>query len=365
MLLGETSMQYCRLFRQDKSLYLYVHRPFIGGFLSHPVEGYPSIFGGSTWLRTYPYFLPCAAVALISGVGFLLSVLFFREVYKVKFIHFSIPNLRMERCQSRNASESSTTATTDASSEESISFMSSPSFVPVLNYVILSFLDISFWVLFALFLSTPPLSLSSSRIGLLIGVTGLVNCICAVGLVSWLQERFGPRAVFQVAMVCWSGVYAAFFVIRWLAIRNVKEGVNSSWTFVMVAVVIQLVLFVSGNMAQGTSIQDLALRPLILRSSLYICANSSLDSSIRSRSDKWNSPNMLVFRESFWASGCYIALRSLYRSKGVGRLFSFRNYGMLCICRGLGELAFTRGDMTSMQIGEFLSMGFHIVHWLN
>lgn len=33
--------------------------PLIGGYFSHPAERFPEIFGGSAFLKDYPYFLPC------------------------------------------------------------------------------------------------------------------------------------------------------------------------------------------------------------------------------------------------------------------------------------------------------------------
>ncbi|KAG6812577.1 hypothetical protein H0H92_002045 [Tricholoma furcatifolium] len=45
--------------------------PLIGGSLSRPAEQFPGIFGQNEFLKTYPYFLPCAIAAAyaLSAVG--------------------------------------------------------------------------------------------------------------------------------------------------------------------------------------------------------------------------------------------------------------------------------------------------------
>ncbi|KAG9118716.1 hypothetical protein FRC07_006640 [Ceratobasidium sp. 392] len=53
--------------------------PALGGFLSHPAERYPSIFGSSPLLRQYPYLLPCLAGAGLSAMGLIAAVLFLEE----------------------------------------------------------------------------------------------------------------------------------------------------------------------------------------------------------------------------------------------------------------------------------------------
>ncbi|CAE6416381.1 unnamed protein product [Rhizoctonia solani] len=52
--------------------------PALGGFLSHPAERYPSVFGFELF-RRYPYFLPCLAGAAFSTIGLIAGVLFLEE----------------------------------------------------------------------------------------------------------------------------------------------------------------------------------------------------------------------------------------------------------------------------------------------
>ncbi|CAE6426810.1 unnamed protein product [Rhizoctonia solani] len=52
--------------------------PALGGFLSHPAERYPSVFGYELF-RQYPYLLPCLAGSSISIIGLIAGILFLEE----------------------------------------------------------------------------------------------------------------------------------------------------------------------------------------------------------------------------------------------------------------------------------------------
>ncbi|CAO3596247.1 unnamed protein product [Absidia cylindrospora] len=57
--------------------------PLLGGFLSKPVENYPSIFGNhgalTDFLVEYPYFLPCFISAFICSMGLISGIFFLEE----------------------------------------------------------------------------------------------------------------------------------------------------------------------------------------------------------------------------------------------------------------------------------------------
>lgn len=54
--------------------------PVIGGVLSHPADQWPHTLGKVALLRDYPYFLPCAAAAMVPLSSFVFSILFLEEV---------------------------------------------------------------------------------------------------------------------------------------------------------------------------------------------------------------------------------------------------------------------------------------------
>jgi MFS family permease len=61
--------------------------PILGGFLSHPVSNYPSIFGNlgflTDFLIKYPYFLPCFISASICILGLIFGLFYLEETLNV------------------------------------------------------------------------------------------------------------------------------------------------------------------------------------------------------------------------------------------------------------------------------------------
>src|SRR4051812_28928647 len=51
----------------------------IGGFLAHPAEQYPNVFGNVKFLKNYPYFLPCAIAATFTATIWLVMLVFLQE----------------------------------------------------------------------------------------------------------------------------------------------------------------------------------------------------------------------------------------------------------------------------------------------
>ncbi|GAA5994481.1 uncharacterized protein JCM10292_002088 [Rhodotorula paludigena] len=53
--------------------------PLLGGYLSHPVEHFPGLFGSSTFFRNYPFVLPCLIGALFPFLGAIIGFFFLEE----------------------------------------------------------------------------------------------------------------------------------------------------------------------------------------------------------------------------------------------------------------------------------------------
>ncbi|CAG8557427.1 1999_t:CDS:10 [Ambispora gerdemannii] len=62
-------------------------RPTIGGYLSHPADHFPSIFGNEFW-RYYPYLLPCLVASSVSVTGLVVGYFMLLESH--------IPNQKSE-----------------------------------------------------------------------------------------------------------------------------------------------------------------------------------------------------------------------------------------------------------------------------
>ncbi|KAJ9056615.1 hypothetical protein DSO57_1031170 [Entomophthora muscae] len=53
--------------------------PIFGGFLTHPTENFPWLFGDNQFLKTHPYFLPCGVTASLCLIGFVFAHVFLQE----------------------------------------------------------------------------------------------------------------------------------------------------------------------------------------------------------------------------------------------------------------------------------------------
>jgi hypothetical protein len=54
----------------------------IGGLLSKPAEQYPSVFGKSSFFKTFPYLLPNLAVVSLGIVGLIVAIFTLPETKK-------------------------------------------------------------------------------------------------------------------------------------------------------------------------------------------------------------------------------------------------------------------------------------------
>ncbi|CAH1768179.1 13673_t:CDS:2 [Entrophospora sp. SA101] len=53
--------------------------PVIGGFLSHPADNFPKIFGNCPFLKSFPYFLPCFVASIVSFIGLIIGYFYLPE----------------------------------------------------------------------------------------------------------------------------------------------------------------------------------------------------------------------------------------------------------------------------------------------
>ncbi|QRV98227.1 major facilitator superfamily transporter [Ceratobasidium sp. AG-Ba] len=173
--------------------------PALGGLLQHPAETMPNVFGWSSTLKTYPYLLPCAVIALVPTGGLVMGWFFLRETHPV-----------LGKAQAANmyqlvsSNSSSETLVSPAESDFSETKSSSPPplrslltprvSITILNYALLSLLDISLVALqpivFASPISLGGLGMEPATIGLLLALQGLVTGTATVIFVPRMQQWF-------------------------------------------------------------------------------------------------------------------------------------------------------------------------------
>jgi hypothetical protein len=127
--------------------------------------------------------------------------------------------------------------------------LTGPVLLSIANYGMLAILDISLGALQPLFFSTPiefgGLGFSPARIGLVLGLFGILNGIFQGIFFARIVNWWGLRRTFMISMLSFVFIFALFPVISTLAR---KYGVG---TEVWIAIVVQLLFWVIMDMAYG------------------------------------------------------------------------------------------------------------------
>jgi hypothetical protein len=127
--------------------------------------------------------------------------------------------------------------------------LTGPVLLSIANYGMLAILDISLGALQPLFFSTPiefgGLGFSPARIGLVLGLFGILNGIYQGIFFARVVRWWGLRRTFMTSMSSFMVIFALFPIINMLAR---KYGVGAE---VWIAIAIQLVFWVIMDMAYG------------------------------------------------------------------------------------------------------------------
>ncbi|QRV77494.1 major facilitator superfamily transporter [Ceratobasidium sp. AG-Ba] len=187
--------------------------PALGGFLSHPVERYPSIFHSATLFRRYPYLLPCLTGAGLSAFGLVAGFLFLEESLAEKHDKnpedpeqrplLPKPSHSTSRCSSSSAS---TCADIDKTTYSIREILGIPAIRRVLvSYGVMALVTVSVNAVFVLWLYTPihlgGMGFNSAEIGGALALSGIFGTGIAVIVFPPLERRVGTTILFQLGMV--------------------------------------------------------------------------------------------------------------------------------------------------------------------
>ncbi|KAJ8595485.1 MFS general substrate transporter [Rhizopogon salebrosus TDB-379] len=195
--------------------------PFIGGKLARPQDHWPAIFVHPFWGR-YPYFLPCAVSACLLFLAFFVLLFFLEEVspYMPRRAHYS----------------------------RLADIVNQVIVIPIANYAMLAFLDISLLTLLPLFLWTPTylggLGFTPSSIGSRLAMFGVVNGIFQALFLAKIVDRIGPKRLLFLSVSCFAPIVTVFPIMSWLV--HTKGTFDHAISF---ALLVQLVLIVIWDMA--------------------------------------------------------------------------------------------------------------------
>ncbi|KAF9020311.1 MFS general substrate transporter [Hymenopellis radicata] len=167
--------------------------PIIGGLLANPAQRWPETFGKMTIFIVHPYLLPCAVAASFSFVVYLCALYSLQEI--TGLLDNDSDNYGAEPAGRQILLETSCVG----------EFLNKNLILTVINYCALAFLSMGSTVLMPLMFSTSikvgGLGFSPFKIGLIMGIWGLLNATLQILFMGRVLRRFGERPVFIVSML--------------------------------------------------------------------------------------------------------------------------------------------------------------------
>ncbi|KAG1906449.1 MFS general substrate transporter [Suillus fuscotomentosus] len=200
-----------------------VNCPLMGGTLARPQDHWPVLFANSFW-KNYPYFLPCAVAACVLFVALFTMVFFLEETLSTK---------RRPKLSSATLGDSSSESLPQqAMANVSLRSLLTPTVViPIANYTVFAFLDISRRALVPLFFSTPTylggLGFDPSSIGSWLALFGIMDGVLQALLFAKLVDRLGPKRLFILSAICSMGLGTLLMFMRASApTKNTLGAIN-------------------------------------------------------------------------------------------------------------------------------------------
>ncbi|KAG1901470.1 major facilitator superfamily domain-containing protein [Suillus fuscotomentosus] len=237
--------------------------PLIGGSLSHPADRFPRLFGQSTFLKTYPYFLACAGPALFTAFTWLVTYMLLQETVPTTTTLWSLVRNKCQALvhtkppQPDRSNSDMVQGSSDDSRPLPLSALMTPRVLIVtLNYGTLALLDIALRTLIPVFYSTPVnmggLGLDPPRIGNILAVFGIANGLIQVFFFARLHDRFGTKLVYTCGVASSVPTIIAFPTINML---SRTYGIGAAVWF---AVGLQLTMSIALNMCYACAAMYIA-----------------------------------------------------------------------------------------------------------
>ncbi|CAE6466361.1 unnamed protein product [Rhizoctonia solani] len=197
--------------------------PALGGFLSHPAEHHPSVFGFELF-RRYPYLLPCLAGAAFSTIGLIAGVLFLEESLPKNRFPTATSGERQPLLDStQSQSQSSSTPTTgpvptprlpaqDASDCTGKHVTSAKEIIRIpyirkilVSYGFMAYVSMALNALLVLWLYTPVkaggIGFTVAEIGTVLTLSGIFGTAIAAVVFPPLERRVGALHLYRFTMI--------------------------------------------------------------------------------------------------------------------------------------------------------------------
>ncbi|CUA66961.1 putative membrane protein YCR023C [Saccharomyces cerevisiae S288c] [Rhizoctonia solani] len=275
--------------------------PAVGGLLQHPAETMPRLFGWSSILKEHPYLLPCVVIALVPASGLVLGWFFLRETHPVLGKQYGY---RIVGTSSASPAGPISPDQADFPDSEPVtppplsSLLTRRVCTTILNYALLSLLDISMAALAPIVLASPValggLGMEPATIGLVLALQGLVTGTATALLVPRVQRWFGMQMTYRCGVSLYLGQIWLLPAMHYSVKMNIGDGMGL-WVLVSLYAIIScaspisfccLLLFISAappnplclgatnGLAQTSASIMRAIGPAITTSLFALSANS-------------------------------------------------------------------------------------------
>ncbi|KAF5327029.1 hypothetical protein D9619_004781 [Psilocybe cf. subviscida] len=184
--------------------------PIIGGILANAAQQWPDTLGRLSYIRTHPYFLPCAVAGALAFSTFVIALFALKETLPA-MVNEEKDNTPTEGtsllgdCQNPNygAQSSQCVAKAPPHSSSILSVLTGPLLMVFLNQIFLTFLDMSHNVLIPLMYSTSVslggLGLDPFHIGVILGGFGCVNSVIQAWYLGRFIRKCGAKKAYNIA----------------------------------------------------------------------------------------------------------------------------------------------------------------------
>jgi len=227
--------------------------PLIGGSLASPAERFPSMFGNSSFLKEYPYFLPCAVSATITATSWLITLIFLKETRKTRvtlrqYFFGGTTKPTLDSQIHGIAHDVPAQGTTD----QPLPFRSllvRPVIIAAGSYATFALIEISVRVVLPVFCAMPiemgGLNLDPPTIGTIMGFLGISAGILQSVFFARIHDWLGAKRMFLVA------VSLCFPLIALFPLINAVARVYGFGYLVWSLLALQMTLFIFSGFTYG------------------------------------------------------------------------------------------------------------------
>ncbi|CEG62755.1 hypothetical protein RMATCC62417_00033 [Rhizopus microsporus] len=230
--------------------------PMLGGFLSHPVQNYPGVFGHlgfvTDFLTEYPYFLPCFISAFICTLGLIFGLFFLEETHPVYAHHSEDEETSLIQTENeqnystfkkQKDQRSPTPTVKDRYKPPTLKESITPQVVAIcITYGFFAFQAVYMDELFPLYTASTRenggLGFSSYEIGAALAYAGVVTLVAQLLILPALTRKFGLLRLFQIVLFILIFLYLSQGIIRTLYNVPDFDGHKNTKLWVWVGLII-------------------------------------------------------------------------------------------------------------------------------